>query len=59
VRLTATGFTESYEWDFADGTTATGKNAKHTYTSTGEMTIHSAWVGKTRLSIDFKELNQD
>jgi PKD repeat protein len=42
VRLTATGFIESDEWDFADGTTATMKNAKHSYTSTGEKTIHSA-----------------
>ena len=32
------GTIQSYEWDFGDGTTATGATASHTYTSTGTYT---------------------
>jgi putative membrane-bound dehydrogenase-like protein len=30
---------DSYEWEFGDGTTATGQTASHTYGSTGEYTV--------------------
>jgi PKD repeat protein len=32
------GFVESYEWDFGDGTTATGEMAEHSYGSVGTYT---------------------
>ena len=32
------GFVESYEWDFGDGTTATGDIVEHSYGSTGTYT---------------------
>lgn len=33
------GTIESYEWDFGDGTTATGPTATHTYTEAGDYTL--------------------
>ena len=33
------GFIETYEWDFGDGTTATGDMVDHTYSSTGSYTV--------------------
>jgi len=33
------GTIQTYEWDFGDGTTATGKTASHSYNSSGEYTV--------------------
>ena len=33
------GTIESYDWEFGDGSTASGQTATHSYTSTGEYTV--------------------
>jgi PKD repeat protein len=35
----AKGFIDAYEWEFSDGTTKSGKNVKHTFSTTGDKTI--------------------
>jgi outer membrane protein assembly factor BamB len=35
----STGQIDNYEWDFGDGTTATGQSASHSYDTTGSYTI--------------------
>ena len=59
----STGDITSYEWDFGDGTTATGVNVTHTYDSslantkkTVTLTVTGTESGVTKTSTDTKEI---
>jgi lysophospholipase L1-like esterase len=50
------GTITSYEWDFGDGTTATGKKVTHTYTNIGHLDQPTLIVTDNQGALGFKSL---